>query len=210
MNLRLTYSKTKENASVVLTEHDEQLWEAFKQGNQQALAIMYQKHFFKLYNYGMKITLDADLVKDSIQDLFIHIWKNRQNLSSTTSIKYYLFKALRRKIVEEIKKNKLTHTSYQEHLDFVFELPHEEKIIQSQITSEQKEKLLQYLNKLPRRQKEAIFLRYYENMTPQEVSSIMSLSIESTYVLFSKALHYLRGNMQKIISYSLPIFILLK
>lgn len=210
MNLKLTYSKNDTVASAVLKRDDQQLWEEFKSGNQQALSIMYQKHFFKLYNYGKKVTPDADLVKDCIQDLFIYIWKNRKTLSSTTSIKYYLFKALRRKIVEEVKKNKLSQASPQEYQNFVFELSHEEAMIQSQVSSEQKEKLLECLNKLPKRQKEALFLRYYENLSPQEVSSIMSLNIESTYVLFSKALHYMRRNMQKIISYSLPIFFLFK
>ncbi|WPP50963.1 RNA polymerase sigma factor [Catalinimonas niigatensis] len=206
MNLRLTYSKIEDTTTAALTENDQQLWEEFRLGNQQALSIMYQKHFFKLYNYGLKITHDADLVKDCIQELFIHIWKQRKTLSATTSIKYYLFKALRRKIVEEIKKNKLTQSSQQEYLDFVFELPHEEKIIQLQISDEQKAALVTCLNKLPKRQKEALFLRYYENMTPQEVSSIMSLSIDSTYVLFSKALHFMRKHMPKIISSALPFF----
>ncbi len=209
MNQRLIYSK-KENAALVNPMgNDQQLWEAFRLGNQRALAIMYQHHFFKLYNYGLKITPDAGLVKDCIQDLFIHIWKSRKNLTVATSIKYYLFKALRRKIITELKKNKVLRTD-NEFQNFVFELPYEEKLIQSQIAVEQKEKLLECLNKLPKRQKEALFLRYYENMTSEEVSAIMSLSIDSTYVLFSKALHYLRKNTRRITAFGLPILFLFK
>lgn len=209
MNLKLAYSKYEKDITA-LTGDPQQLWEQFRLGNQQALALIYQQHFFKLYNYGMKISRDADLVKDCIQDLFIHIWKQRESISDTTSIKYYLFKALRRRIVDELTSSKEILIHPQAQKGFVFELPYEQTLIEEQISQEKKQKLLACLNTLPKRQKEALFLRYYENMSPQEVASIMSLSIDSTYVLFSKALHYLRKNLQKFISYGLPVFFLLK
>lgn len=210
MSLKLTYSKKEEETTADFMENEEALWKAFRQGEKKALSMIYQQHFFKLYNYGMKVSPDRELVKDCIQELFVYIWKSRATLSHTSSIKYYLFRSLRRKMVEEIRKTNRIAASHQRFQEFSFELPHEQKIIAEQLSAEKAEKLLSCLNKLPKRQKEALFLRYYENLSPQEVSSIMGLSIESTYVLFSKAISLLRKNLLKLVSIGLPLLLMLR
>lgn len=202
MSLKLAYSKHKPSTPSLSPDSDQQLWYEFRAGNREALAAIYQQHFFKLYNYGMKISRDEDLVKDCIQDLFIYIWKHRAKLSDTDSIKYYLFRALRRKITDSLTQKSKGQPLEEQH-NFVFELPYEHILIETQISQEQKQKVIQCLNNLPKRQKEALFLRYYENMKPQEVASIMSLTVESAYALLSKALHHLRQLLQKAVIYML-------
>jgi len=209
MNLKLTYSKN-DLYEGELPENDLDLWNAFREGNQKALAHIYQQYFFKLYNYGKKIHEDEEVVKDCIQDLFIYVWKNRKSLSPTTSIKYYLFKALRRSIVDHLKKKQAFEVKSASFLHFEFEWSTEDKLVQFELDEEKKKKLLSCLNKLPKRQKEALFLRYYENLSPQEVSSIMSLNTDSTYVLLSKAIKSMRHYMQELISIGLPILLLFK
>ena len=52
------------------------------------------------------------------------------------------------------------------------------------------------LEKLPRRQREAIFLKFYVNMTNEEISSFMKINIQSVYNLVFGALN----NMKKQLS----------
>ena len=50
---------------------EEQIWKAFKDGNDEALSFIYYQYAPKLYNYGRQFCAEADLVKDAIQDHLI-------------------------------------------------------------------------------------------------------------------------------------------
>lgn len=57
-----------------------------------------------LYRYGFQYTKDKALIKDAIQDLFVELRQKRKRLSHTTSIKLYLYKSIRRKILGHKEK----------------------------------------------------------------------------------------------------------
>src|ERR1044072_6476462 len=78
---------------------DHLLWNSFRGGDEQALATIFDRYIKRLHNYGLKILNDRDLVKAAVQDLFIELWKNHSNLGETNSIKFYLYKSLRRKLI---------------------------------------------------------------------------------------------------------------
>src|SRR5690349_1563402 len=79
-------------------------WQAFRKGSKEAFAKIYRDHVRELVNYGYKVTTDRRLIEDSIQDLFVEIWQSRARLSETTSVRFYLFKALRYKIIRNSNK----------------------------------------------------------------------------------------------------------
>ncbi len=83
------------------------LWLRFKSGDKLAFAEMYERYAGVLYNYGFHITREQYIVEDAIQDLFVTLWQSRERLSDTTSIKYYLFRSLRRQIVKLSGKDSL-------------------------------------------------------------------------------------------------------
>src|SRR5215831_20099737 len=86
-------------------EDDLSLWLRFKNGDKQAFAELYQKHILSLLAYGSKLCSDQEILKDSIQELFVELWNSRQNLSATDSVKFYLFKALRYKLLRFEKRS---------------------------------------------------------------------------------------------------------
>jgi len=112
---------TLENSKAVET-NDSRIWDEFRSGNESSFIYIYQNYFDKLYNYGLRITKDEDLVKDAIQDLFIELRKKRSHLGKTDSIKFYLFKCLKRKIIKEEGKwyTKLETIEGRIRLNFIF------------------------------------------------------------------------------------------
>ncbi|HYH55355.1 MAG TPA: sigma factor, partial [Anseongella sp.] len=79
-----------------------ELWDLFRKGEKEAFDLIYHNYVHLLYNYGIRISSDTVLVEDGIQDLFVEIWQKRATLGATGSIKYYLFKSLRRKISRKV------------------------------------------------------------------------------------------------------------
>jgi RNA polymerase sigma factor (sigma-70 family) len=178
----------------VLAKPDTVLWRQFKEGDRQVFSFIYRQYIQALYNYGMKVAEDTELVEDCIQELFIYLWKTRENLSDTNSIKFYLFKSLRRRIIstreETLRLNKKNEGAAKgrETAEFSYEY----LLVSRQAEAEQAEILTNSLNALTKRQREAIILKFYDNLSFQEVAEVMSLNIKSTYNLISKAIEVLK------------------
>lgn len=156
-------------------------------------------YFFVLYAYGYHIAREEELVKDCIQVLFGELWKSRQNLKDTTSIKYYLLKAMRRKVYQAIRK-KTAHLSTDylpDNYDFEISFSPEFDLIAEQTSTQQQEKLRQVINQLSNRQKEAITLLYIEDLSYPEISAIMSLKVRSVYNLVHTALEVLKKQLNR-------------
>ncbi|MCC9167463.1 RNA polymerase sigma factor [Pontibacter harenae] len=176
---------------------DKQLWDDFRNGSESAYALIYQRHFFSLYSYGLKMCQEREVVKDCIQELFIHIWKNRDRLSSTNSIKFYLYKSLKRKLIDNYKfsSKHIAVTDFELINEAV--ASEESNIIIAQTSEAQKQRVLHALEKLTDRQKESIILKFYQNLPNDEIGKHMSISVEGVYNLVSKALSNFRKNMSR-------------
>jgi RNA polymerase sigma factor (sigma-70 family) len=185
---------------------DQQLWAQFKSGDRGAFASIYQQHFAGLYNYGLKIQRSKELVKDQIQELFIALWDRREHLGETNAIKLYLYTSLRRRLTDQLNSKHPFHTAQvvSDHYHFEFVHSIESQMIMDLEHQHRNEKLLRSLNQLSQRQKEAIFLRYYENMSCADIAAVMGIQVNSTYVLLSQALDLLRKLAGKLILLILP------
>lgn len=183
---------------------DAPLWDAFRKGNEKALVSIFDRFTRLLYNYGYKIVGEEDVVKDAIQELFIELWKNREHLGETTSIKFYLFKSLRRKLVRINTKSlkRLTVRLQTEHDQEAFPSP-EFMLIAEQTSEEEREKIMQMLNTLTKRQREAIFLRYFEELGYDKIAAIMEMSKQAVYNLVSKSIEHLKNTFPLILLFDL-------
>lgn len=172
------------------------LWRAFRSGDEKALITIFDRFTKPLYNYGYKIVGESELVKDCIQELFIEIWQNRARLGDTDSIKFYLFKSLRRKLVRSKTKSQ-SWIFNSLSIDYNNEVSpsHEFVLITEQISLEKKEKLMMMLHKLTKRQHEAIFLRYFEELNCEQIAAVMELSKQAVYNLLHHALDQLKKHV---------------
>lgn len=183
---------------VMHPEHmdDFTLWRAFKSGNEKALITIFNKFTTPMYNYGCKIAREQELVKDMIQDLFIELWTKRSNLGDTDSIKSYLFKSLRRKLIRAKARSvdQLLRFSRADHtIDSNISPSHEFVLITEQMSIEERQRIMKMLQKLTRRQHEAIFLRYFDELNCDQIAAVMDLSKQAVYNL----IHHALGELKK-------------
>jgi RNA polymerase sigma factor (sigma-70 family) len=174
------------------------LWNSFKTGDWDAYTRLYHAYYRVLNNYGHKFTKDINLIEDAVHDLFVTLWTNRDNLGNPLSVKNYLYKAIRNILLKKIKSaSRIFHLEEDsESIPFVVSFDH-------QLISNEEEKRLQQtisgvLNKLPPRQQEIIFLRFYEGLSYEEAADIMGIHVSSAYKLLYKALE----NVQQSLTYT--------
>lgn len=174
-----------------------ELWQSFKSGDRASFALIYQKFFPYLYSCGLKVGAEQDIVKDAIQDLFIYLWNHRANLSNTNSIKYYLWTALRRRIVQATKA--LPDTLVSDNIKMIgFESSTETAMINEEISKQRKEELLAAMQALTKRQREAVRLKFYHNLKNEEIAQRMSIKVEAVYNLISKSLVILKKSYHRV------------
>ena len=171
----------------------ETLWLQLKNGNRDAFATIYESHIQALIAYGTKLCPDQDLLKDSIQDLFIEIWKSRANLCEPSCVRFYLLKALRYKLIH-VEKERHSLVRHNENLiqsqDFypLTEDSIQTTIIDKEINDSRANMLRKAISSLSKRQEEAIQLRFYQGLTNNQIAELMGMNYQSVSNLLHNAL----------------------
>lgn len=181
-----------------LKEDDVQLWSAFRDGNREAFEKIYCAHIDNLYNYAILIFKDKAIVEDAIQDMFIDLWRRKASLGETTSINFYLRKALKRNIARKLAtKERLTfpHQLPQEYTNQITDSA-ETEIILPQLAYETTDVLIRTIRTLPARQQKILMYKFYDNLSSQEISHLMSICQDSVYTLISRALKNLKSRIK--------------
>ncbi len=172
---------------------DSLLWTELKNGSQKALRDIYDQNMIRLESYARKFTQDTELIEDTIHDIFIQIWEKREGLGHTDSIIGYLCVTLRRELIRRLEKSaKTTGFEYAENKDINFQLSAEDLIIEGEQNDLHSVKLHEAFSQLSNRQKEAIFLKFYEEMNYDEICEAMDINYQSVRNLISKGIIEIR------------------
>ena len=159
--------------------------------------------------YGHKIVSGSALIEDSIQEVFIQVWTYRKTLREDVGeVKAYLFASLRRRLIQERR-----HPAFaSEHFDDIpTNFPREtsftveESLIETEREARQVALLAQWISALPKRQREALHLKYYANLTNQQIAEVMGVRYQTATNLIHEALVKLRQEAprQALISWGL-------
>ncbi|MEI7583069.1 sigma-70 family RNA polymerase sigma factor [Runella sp.] len=179
--------------TILAYETDLELWQAFKSGSREAFAQIYNQHIQDLLSYGYRVTSDRQLIKDSVQDLFLHLWRSRENLMDTDSIRFYLYRSLRNWIVRNSEKNNHTAIDSADLFENIIgELSFEDDLIADEHLTEQHLRLKHAIQQLPKRQQEIIQLRYYHDFSFDEITVMMDINNQSVRNLLHRAITELR------------------
>jgi RNA polymerase sigma factor (sigma-70 family) len=172
---------------------DEFVWKALKEGDLKAFSILYKTYQPRLYNYGLKISGNIPVTEDTLQDFFIYVYEHRENLSDLDSIAPYLFSSYRRHLIRTLKKRSKI-VSFDEMDVKIIDIQFTpEEIMTHQESETFKDKNISILlNKLPKRQKEAIYLKYYSGLNTNDIANIMEVNYQSVANTIHKAIKNLR------------------
>ncbi len=175
------------------------LWNKFRAGDLHALEVIYRAHFKELYQYGMTIYPHVDVVKDAIQELFTSLVQRQHTLTSVQNVSFYLIKSLRNRIYDELKNRKKAEMANEDFKkEELVNLVGEEFKFSEDFKNQRKDQLVNVINQLPDRQREIIMLIFFEGRSYEEVSKLMSMTVNSAYKLTWKAVNTLKKNLKQL------------
>lgn len=176
-----------------LTVNEEHaLIKAFINGNPDAFTLLYKRYVNDLFAYGMGLCFERETVKDAIQEVFYKLHKSKKHLKEVTSLKHYLLRMLKNHLfdVYRSKTNSSEITSYE--LSFSVKTT-----ILDEIISQEEQALLQtridnLLKLLTDRQREAIYLRFIQELEYEEIGELLNMTPQASRKLVSRAVKRMR------------------
>jgi RNA polymerase sigma factor (sigma-70 family) len=173
----------------------QKLWLDYRGGDIYALGKIMDSLYTDLFNWGMRLYPEKDFIKDMIQDMFLGLWKIKDTVSVVDNVQAYLLVMLKRKIFQEVTaRDSKSPLPISDDYEFLVEFSSDLRLIEEEHEIYQMRKIERLLNDLPSRQKELIYLRFYQNLNFEEIAETMQLGRQSVYNLFQKSLKSLRKN----------------
>jgi RNA polymerase sigma factor (sigma-70 family) len=177
-----------------VTEQDTILWQQFREGDRQAFEELLRTYYRPLFDYGTKFLNDRELLKDCVHDLFVNLWDRRAFLGPVFNLRVYLFTTLRNRIFQQYKQNKVfvDLPAEWEANQSVTGNYIENRIIEDETDAATHAQLHRIISRLSQRQQEVIHLKFFENLTNEQIALVLNISRPAATNLLSLALKSFR------------------
>lgn len=175
------------------TQDDSTLWRNLRKGDEKAFSTLFKKHYAHLVRYGNSFTPFPEKVQDGVQDVFAAIWLYRNKLSEDVVVKAYLLSSVRKRIARLQERDHIFRLSTSmDAVPFLFDFSIEQHLISDETTAAKVAHLNRLLNALPSRQKEALYLRYNQELSVEQIATTLEVNYQSANNLLHRALLSLR------------------
>ncbi|MDJ1504415.1 RNA polymerase sigma factor [Xanthocytophaga agilis] len=193
-------------------KHDEVLFQHLQNGDSDAFAELYRRYVKVLYNYAYRLSGSKDKAQDAVQDTFVEIWNRRESIGKIQNAKAYLLSCTRRRLTLVVQEhNFVSSLSVSEsYLDLLVAEHTVEQFIITEENFRQSVYLLKScLQELPKREYECLHLRFFEELSYEEIAQVMNITTQSARNTTGKALTKLRQHFPKSLLISLLPYVFL-
>lgn len=177
-----------------------------KAGNKLAFDQLFLEYYEYLCNFAFTFLYDKEDAEEIVQDMFFHLWEKRESLEIKSSIKSYLFQAVKNRCIT-LLKHLTVREEYKAHNES--NIKHQE---QQGIELEGELALMIDIavNKLPEERQKVFRLNRYEGLKYKEIAEHLGISIKTVEGQMSKALKFLRQELKEYLPIFLAIIYLFK
>ena len=173
-----------------------------QESDNPAFDLIYNTYIDVLLSYGTGLGFNKEILKDAIQDVFYKLYLNRASIKQIKNIKYYLFRSLKNRLLDICKTNVPTSDIADHEYDFVIQMTIDEELIGKEDQAIVQRKVKELLDTLTSRQREAIFLRFIQEMEYEEIGELLNMTPQAARKLIFRAMERMRRQ-------NIPLLILL-
>jgi RNA polymerase sigma factor (sigma-70 family) len=173
--------------------NDQDTWILLSRGDEIAYSSLFRKYHPSLVSYGKSLTGCHNVVSDCVQEVFIEIWLYRENLAKPNSVKAYLLSSVRNRIARRLERERIFKNNAElEKVDFGINFTVLDEMISDEETKSQVLMLNKLINQLPERQKEALYLKFHQDLDVHQIADILDINSQSASNLIHRAVKHLR------------------
>ena len=166
---------------------------SFQAGNMAASSQLYNLHLNVLFNYGLKLTIDKELLKDCIHDIFVKLYTKKDELGTIDNLRSYLFISLKNKLCDELRRRMYMSDTAVEEVSISTPTDVEDDYMEEEQRKNEFSLVRRLLDQLSPRQREALTLYYIEEKKYEDICEIMNMNYQSVRNLMHRGLTKLRS-----------------
>ena len=166
---------------------------SFQAGNMAAFSQLYDLHINILFNYGLKLTIDKELLKDCIHDIFVKLYTKKDELGTIDNLRSYLFISLKNKLCDELRRRMYMSDTAVEEVSISTPTDVEDDYMEEEQRKNEFSLVRRLLDQLSPRQREALTLYYIEEKKYEDICEIMNMNYQSVRNLMHRGLTKLRS-----------------
>ncbi|WP_339712663.1 RNA polymerase sigma-70 factor [uncultured Kriegella sp.] len=170
---------------------DSKLLIGLQNSDNNSFRAIYDKYSEDLFSYAMKVINNRTVCEDIIQDIFIALWSKREN-TKISALKPYLFQAVKYQIFNHFRNTKFSN----EDLTRLNIIDVSMNVSQKLEYSELETRIRNHVDKLPHRCRQIFVLSRYQHKSNKEIAKELDISVQAVKNQISKALAFLRSNLQ--------------
>lgn len=183
-------------------------WQKFlKDRDEASFSQIYKETASHLHAYGIGLGFPSETCMDAVQDIFYKLYFQKNELNHISNIHFYLFRSFKNRLLDIQKQQKITRPINADECGFLIEVSVSKRIEDEEERALLKQKVNSLLDMLTHRQREAVYLRYMQNLEYEEIAAVMHISAESARKMVYRALEIIRKKVSE--TGSLPFLVLL-
>ncbi len=164
------------------------MWEAFRKGDKAAFEQLLLRYYRPMFDYGIRFQNDPEQLRDDLHDLMVSLWDRREHLQETSHLKFYLFKALRHQIFREKQKRARQIDLEEMEEEVMPDTEYRLGFAEEEAYNRQAHQIHHTLLRLSRRQQEVLHLKFFEELTNEQIAEILGISRQAAANLLYTAL----------------------
>ncbi|MDD4516067.1 RNA polymerase sigma-70 factor [Massilibacteroides sp.] len=166
-----------------------------KEGDVKAFEVLFKSYHTPLCLYAAGITGNMAVAEEIVQDIFYYFWKERERLPLFSSLKGYLYRAVRNESIQFCEHLNVRNKYKEIILANTAEASSSDP--QDSIEYKELEELINgTLRKLPERRLKIFCMHRFQGMKYAEIARSLSVSIKTVEAEMTKALQALRKEIE--------------
>lgn len=171
------------------------IWsEQIRASNQGAFEALFHAMYPSLSRYAQSLTPQVEVAQDAVQETFLRIWRRRDTLDPTRSLRALLYLAVRNLVFNE-ERTALQRQKRLATMDAPAQPTRPDEASQAQMLETH---MRRWIRAMPDRRREAFQLSRYDGLTYQEIAHVMGLSVKTVERHIQLALRELRDHLRSL------------
>ncbi len=177
-----------------------------RDGDQLAFRLVFDEYHARVYGYVYKKTGSAYTAEEGMQLTFVKLWNYRQSLKPELSLFTQIFRIASTTMIDLVRSEEHKRVGLQ---SIRTESESRPDPLQSMEENDLKKKVTVLVRQLPTMQKRVFEMSRIEEKSYREIAVALSISIKTVETHISRALKFLRQNLN-LFSFLVFVFILLR
>lgn len=167
-----------------------------RSNEEQAFELLFRKYYVRLCGFANKFLLNRQESEEIVQEVFLNIWKKRDQLKLTDEIRPYLFKSVQNLCFNFIEHQKVID-SYYSVIEVVYKNQTEEfDTYQSVLYTEFQSTVDEAIQSLPEQCRKIFLMSREDGLKYAEIAERLGISVKTVETQMSRALSKLKSELK--------------